>query len=176
MRYKDIFEDNLTQLSGNSNFVDISTDEGMWLYLDALGCGVNVKWKYGSGKHYQRQIRESIKKEERIYIYGAGSAGGRTFMLLCKFSISVLGFIDSSLYKQGTYYYDKRILAPKEILHDSCIIVSCGDYEDVIDRLKNEMNKKRLRIYVDYSNATNFSRLPLTHAQIKDFCKNEGRK
>lgn len=167
MKYDDIFAD--VPLQEGSDAVDISCDEGMWFYISNLKKKSYIQWEYGTGKTVgQRQLRREITTAERVYIYGAGSSGGRTYKLLQKRGIHVEGFVDSSKEKQGTFYYDLRVWKPSEISPDSCVVVSGGKYTMMISNLLEREEADHITIFVDYANSLFQSKNPLEHEQLMD--------
>jgi len=167
MMIKDIFENEVSR-TGDNKAIDISSDEGMWEYIDLYTTGHSAQWGLCEGSSFKRIISPSIRSEERIYIFGAGSAGGRTFKLLSDRDIDIEGFIDSSIHKQGTFYYGKRIWSVDEIAADSCIILSNQWFKEIYEMLQERINIESFRIYVDYANSLFYSESPLMHIPVHD--------
>lgn len=167
--YQDIFED-YEQKDGC--IIDISTDEGIWRYLDAIARGFNVSYGFQTGEDSKpRKIRDAISHAERIYIYGAGSSGGRTLKLLRQAGIDIVGFVDSSKARQGTIYNGKRIYEIFEVEPNSCIILSCGKYKDVIKFLNDSIDLCNFSIFIDFANSLFYSKEPIEHIQLVDLLK-----
>lgn len=82
---------------------------------------------------------EFIKKyiKESVYIFGAGKIGREIQTLLDGFNISIAGFIDNDIKKQGGGIKGIRVYSLAEVRKDAMVIVAVVHDTDIITQLKN---------------------------------------
>lgn len=133
----------------------------------------DIKWieKHWKNRYYVCQACEidaTIRNSESIYIYGAGSAGQRTYELLDKEGITVSAFIDSDCNKWGkrieNCVMDAAIYGPNILDERDIIIVSASYYNDIKEALlKRGIQEKN--IFVDIRNSWEYSKKPICYEE-----------
>lgn len=92
--------------------------------------------------------RESVNKD--VYIWGAGSAGENTYLLLEKKAVVLSGFIDSSSQKIGQDLKGIPIFGPEEMSNwNSPFIIISSTYASEIKEHLKALGKKEYKDYVE---------------------------
>lgn len=95
--------------------------------------------KWNNKGHEFDTVYENIKKNSRIYLFGAGEYG-REVCALLKNHVHICGFLDNSKDKQGKEYCGIEVLAPEQVSAEEegiCVIlcISPNDRKPVIHQL-----------------------------------------
>lgn len=136
---------------------DISTRELEWFN------------KYFKDAYYicsVSNIDAAIKMAKKLYIYGAGSSGKRTWRLLGEQGIHVNAFIDNDSAKWDKKIDDNAIEAsvyePKRIRESDTVIISSQYYPEIKEALLKQGIPEK-KIYIDIRNSGEFSENPLCY-------------
>lgn len=114
------------------------------------------------------EIDSAIRNGKSIYLYGAGSAGRRTYKLLEEKGITINAFVDSDVVKQGkrieNKFIDAAIYGPAVLQKDDIVVVSTIYYHDIIDSLL-KTGIPQSNIFIDIRNSEMDSIAPLRYKE-----------
>ena len=130
----------------------------------------DMKWieKYCKGMYYlcdTSDIDLVIRNSKRLYLYGGGEAGKRTYRLLKEYGIKVNAFIDSDCKKWNKRIDDNidvMVYGPELIEKNDIIVISTRYYFE-IRSLLTEKGIPEKNIFVDIRNSAENSDVPLRY-------------
>ena len=94
-------------------------------------------WEDMLGNRYKRKLLERLK-DKKVYIFGAGKNGIRTFQWLTENQVEVIAFVDSNKEKWQCRIIDKiECISPDKMDKDVPIVLSVG--EKSVKEIKNEL-------------------------------------
>ncbi len=108
------------------------------------------------------EIKKRIIEAENLYIYGAGSAGIRTYRVLRERGVDIDGFIDSDESKRGTIIESKKVYGVDILEANDSVILSLGKYQDVINGLI-ALSIEDDHIFIDLRNSGFFQEYPIQY-------------
>jgi len=82
------------------------------------------------------EVLDKLKDEgyERLLLYGAGIIGSILVDVLRTEGFVLVGFVDDSLFKQGSFFHDLKVYAPEEVSkleYDGVIVASFKHAENI---------------------------------------------
>lgn len=111
-------------------------------------------------------VDKGIRNSRRLYLYGGGHSGRRTYKILEERGISVSAFLDSDYKKWNKQIADDTIDAmvygPDIIEEDDVIIVSTRYYYEIKKTL-SQRGISENNIYIDIRNSWEYSDIPIRY-------------
>ncbi|MGC8791327.1 MAG: hypothetical protein ACP5PO_07470, partial [Desulfurella sp.] len=98
-------------------------------------------------------IQNFLDSANEFILWGASGSGYLYKSLLEKIGKKVVGFIDSDIKKNGTYFekipvYHHTILKKNEDFYNTKVIISSMFWDEISDILKNIYNKVAFKDYI----------------------------
>ncbi|MDK2953028.1 MAG: hypothetical protein PWQ27_411 [Kosmotoga sp.] len=104
------------------------------------------------------EVLDKLKDEgyERLLLYGAGIIGSILVDVLRTEGFVLVGFVDDSLFKQGSFFHDLKVYSPEEVskLEYDGIIVASFKHADTISKNAIRNGMKNIMVFEISSSGT----------------------